>query len=206
MDMIKNTRRVETVRVDTVESPILMSDYKQKIEGDIYLTVNEFEGENHIHIRKFFVDRDGHLRATKDGCSFNLSRFAIFVDMMELIEPRFWAMEERMSIRPYEIFIGPWKLSVNIFGYISVFKYYYDSATNQLLPSNKGISFLLDFYRPLAREIFNLLEHFPNLKDLRPCYETKHPKTLKCDTCYPFEKFRPKPKPDDTVRHIGSLA
>ena len=204
MDMIKNPRRVETVRVDTVESPILMSDYKQKIVGDIYLTVNEFEGENYNYIRKFFVDRDGHLRAKKDGCLFNLSRYAIFIDKIKLIEPRFWAMEEGMSVRPYEIFIGPWKLSVNIFGYISVFKYNYDSATDQLLPSNKGISFPLDSYRPLARQIFNLLEHLPNLKDLRPCYETIHSKSAKCDTCDPFEKFRVKPKPDDTVCHIAS--
>ena len=84
-----------------------MSDYKRKIVGDIYLAVNEFEGENYIHIRRYFVDRDGHLRVTKQGCSFNLSRFAIFVDTMELIEPRFWAMEEGMSVRPYEILIGP---------------------------------------------------------------------------------------------------
>ena len=168
--------------------------------------MNEFEDKNYVHIRKFFVDRDGHLRAKKDGCSFNLSRFPIFIDTMELIEPRFWAMEERMSVRPYEIFIEPWKLSVNIFRYISVFKYYYDFATDQLLPSNKGISFPLDSYRSLAREIFNLLEHFPNLKDLRPCYETIHSKTAKCDTCDPFEKFRVKPKPDDTVFYIASLA
>ena len=88
-------------------------------------------------IRKHFVDRDGHLRATKHGCSFDLSRFAIFADMMELIKPRFWAMEEGMSARPYKIFIGPWKLSVNIFGYITISKKYYDSVTDQLLPSNK---------------------------------------------------------------------
>ena len=111
-----------------------------------------------------------------------------------------------MSVRPYEILIGPWKLSVNIFGYINISKYYYDSKTDQLLPSNKWISFPLDSYRPLAREIFNLLEHYPNLKDLRPCYDTKHPKTAKCSVCDPFEKFRPKPKPDDTICHIASLA
>ena len=183
-----------------------MSDYKRKIVGDIYLAVNEFEGENYIHIRKYIVNRDGNLRATKHGCSFNLGCFAIFVDTMELIEPRFWAMEEGMSVRPYEIFIGPWKLSVNIFGYINISKYYYDSVTDQLLPTNKWISFPLNSYRPLAKEIFNLLEHYPNLKDLRPCYDTKHPKTAKCNVCDPFDKFRPKPKPDDTVCHIASLA
>ena len=182
-----------------------MSDYKKKIVGDIYLAMNEFEGEKYIHIRKYFVIRDGHLRATKHGCSFNLRRFAIFVDKMELIEPRFWAMEEGMPVRPYEIFIGPWKLSVNIFGYITISKYYYDSRTDQLLPTNKWISFPLDSYRQLAREIFNLFELFPNLKDLRPCYDTEHSKTAKCDTCDPFERFRVKSKPDDTGRSNTSL-
>ena len=81
----------------------------------------------------------------------------------------------------------------------------YDSANDQLLPSNKWISFPLNTYRPLAREIFNLLEHYPNLKDLRPCYETIHSKIEKCNTCDPFEKFRVKPKPDDTVRFNTSL-
>ena len=182
-----------------------MSDYKRKIVGDIYLAVNEFEGENYVHIRRYFADRDGQLRATKQGCSFNLNRFAIFVDTMELIEPRFWAMEEGMSLRPYEIFIGPWKLSVNIFGCIHISKYYYDSRTDQLLPTNKWISLPLESYRQLAREIFNLLEHYPKLKDLRPCYATKHSKVEKCDTCDPFERFRVKSIPDDAVRSDTSL-
>ena len=40
MDTIKNPRRVRSVRVDTVESSILMSDYKQ-INSRRYLSDGE---------------------------------------------------------------------------------------------------------------------------------------------------------------------
>ena len=158
-----------------------------------------------MHIRKFFRDRDANLRAKTEGIAMTLGQFAIFIDSMEHIESRFRAMEEGLSINSYDRFVGPWKFTVNVFGYINISKYYYDSATDQLLPSNKWFSFPLNFYRPLAREIFNLLKHFPNLKERRPCYETVHSKTEKCNVCDPFEKFRVKPKPDEAICHITGL-
>ena len=179
-----------------------MSDYKQNILGDLYLVVNEFEGKNYIHIRKYFTDPNRQLKAEKDGCTFSLERFAILIDSMEYIEPRFWAMDEGLSVRPYEIFIGPWKFTVDIYRNICIFEYYYDPVTDQLMHTKKGISFPLDSYRPLARAIFNMLEHFPNLKDLRPCYVTVHSKIEKCNICNPLAKFRT--ISDDTVSPIAN--
>ena len=162
---------MKAIRVDTEEAPFLMADYKRNIVDDLYLSVIEFQGENYIEIRMYCVDRDGNLKAKNTGIAMTLGQFAIFIDSMENIESRFWEMEEGVSINPYDHFIGPWKITVNVFGYINISKYYYDSATDQLVPSNKWISFSLNTYRPLAREIFNLIEHYPNLKDLRPCYD-----------------------------------
>ena len=48
METIRKVRRVEAVRVDE-EYPILLSDYLENIVGDLYITVNEFEGDNYIH-------------------------------------------------------------------------------------------------------------------------------------------------------------
>ena len=203
MDTIETPRRVKTVRIYTGESPILISYYKQNIVGNLYLVVNKFDGGNYIHIRKYFTVSNGILRTMKDGCTFSLDLFTIFIDSMEKAEPRFWAMENGLSVRPYEIFIGPWKFNVDIFGNICVFKYYYDPATDQLMHTKKGISFPLDSYRPLARAIFNLLDHFPNLKDLRLCYDTIHSQQDTCSICSPFAKFRL--ISDDTVRPIANL-
>ena len=36
-----------------------VSDYLEKIAGDIYLTLSEFSGDNYVSIRRFYTDRDG---------------------------------------------------------------------------------------------------------------------------------------------------
>ena len=41
------------------ECPILLSDYLEKIAGDIYLTLSEFCGDNYVSIRRFLHDHDG---------------------------------------------------------------------------------------------------------------------------------------------------
>ena len=132
---------MKAIRVDNEETPVLMADYKRNIVDDLYLSVFEFQCENYIEIRRYFLDRNGNLKAKNTGFAMTLGQFAIFIDSMEHIESRFWAMEEGLSINSYEQFIGYWKFTVNIFGYISVCRYYYDSATDQLLPSKKWISF-----------------------------------------------------------------
>ena len=59
-----------------------------------------------------------------------------------------------------------------------------------MVPLNKGISFPLSYYRPLAREIYNLLERYTALKHALPCYKSTHSPLEKCDICTPFERFR----------------
>ena len=47
---------MEAVRVDKYEEcPMLLFDYLENIVGDLYMTVNEFEGGNYIHIRRFYT-------------------------------------------------------------------------------------------------------------------------------------------------------
>jgi hypothetical protein len=58
METIRKVRRVEAVRVDE-ECPILLSDYLEKIAGDIYLTLSEFCGDNYVSIRRFYTDSMG---------------------------------------------------------------------------------------------------------------------------------------------------
>ena len=189
METIRKVRRVEAVRVDE-EYPPLLSDYLENIVGDLYITVNEFEGDTYIHLRRFYTDREGSLRPRKDGCSFTINQIPILLETMGYIESRYWAMEEGLPLKPYECFVGPWKLTVDVFGNINVFKYYYDPTSGQLLPSKKGISFLLLHYRALAREIHNLLERFPILKSIVACNKSVHSPLDKCDICDPFDKFR----------------
>ena len=114
----------------------------------------------------------------------------MLLETMGHIESRYWALEEGLSLRPFEQFVGPWKLNVDIFGNINVFKHYYDPASGQLMPSKKGISFPLSYYRPLTREIYNLLERFPILKSIVACNKSVHNPSDKCDICDPFDKFR----------------
>ena len=52
MDTIKKPRRV-----DSDEGTRLLPDYLENIAGDVYMAVTEFEGENYVHIWKFFTDR-----------------------------------------------------------------------------------------------------------------------------------------------------
>ena len=75
---------------------------------------------------------------------------------------------------------------------------------DQLEPLNKGISFPLSYYRPLAREIYNLLERYPSLKHSLPCYKSTHSPLEKCEICHPFDRFIP--KADEEVFPIESLA
>ena len=118
------------------ECPALLSDYLEKIAGDIYLTMTEFSGENYASIRRYYVDRDGDLRPRKEGASMTLGQFAILIDSMSEIESRYWSMEEGLSLRPYEQFVGPWKLKIDIFGNFSIWKQYYNQTKNQLVPLN----------------------------------------------------------------------
>ena len=92
IETIRKVRRVDAVRVDE-ECPILLSDYLEKIVGDIYLTLGEFGGENYVSIRRYFTDRAGNLRPKKEGAALTLEQFAIFVDSMYEIESRYWAFE-----------------------------------------------------------------------------------------------------------------
>ena len=184
------------------ECPALLSDYLEKIAGDIYLAVTEFSGENYVNIRRYYSDRDGDLRSRKEDASMTLGRFAILIDPMSEIESRYWALEEGLSLRPFKQFVGPWKLNIDIFGNCSIWKHYYNQTKNQLVPFNKGISFPLSYYRPLAREIYNLLERYTVLKHALPCYKSTHSPLEKCDICHPFERFRP----DNKIFPIESLA
>ena len=110
---------MEAVRVDE-ECPILLSDYLEKIAGDIYLTLSEFCGDNYVSIRRFYTDRDGNLKPRKEGAALSLGQFAILVDSMYEIESRYWASEEGLSVVPFEQYLGPWKLNIDVFGNFSI--------------------------------------------------------------------------------------
>ena len=201
METIRKVRRVEAVRVDE-ECPILLSDYLEKIAGDIYLTLSEFCGDNYVSIRRFYTDRDGNLKPRKEGAALSLGQFVILVDSMYEIESRYWASEEGLSVVPFEHYIGPWKLSIDVFGNFSIWKHYYDQTKNQLVPLNKGIIFPLSYYRMLAREIYHLLERYPTLKHALPCYKSLHSPIEKCDNCSSFDRYKPN---TDKVFPIQSL-
>ena len=124
METVRKVRRVETVRLADEECSILLSDYLEKIAGDIYMAVTEFSGENYVSIRRFYSNRDGNLRPRKEGASLSLGQFAILVDSMSEIESRYWAMDEGLPLHPYEQFVGPWKLNNDIFGNLSIWKHY----------------------------------------------------------------------------------
>ena len=150
LETIRKVRRVDAVRVDE-ECPTLLSDYLEKITGDIYLTLGEFCGENYVSVRRYYTDRDGNLRPRKEGVALTLGQFAILVDSMSEIESRYWAFEEGLSVSPFVQYVGPWKLSIDIFGNLSFWKHYYDQTKNLLMPLNKGISFPFSYYRQLVR-------------------------------------------------------
>ena len=116
MQTIRKVGRVEAVRVEDEKCPALLSDYLEKIAGNIYLTVTEFSGENYVSIRRYYTDREGDLRPRKEGASMTLCQFAILIDSMSEIESRYWSLEEGLSLRPFEQFVGPWKLNIDIFG------------------------------------------------------------------------------------------
>ena len=204
METITKVRRVEAVRVNKYEEcPLLLSDYLEKIVGDVFIAVAEFSGEKFVHLRRYHTDRDGNLRQRKEGAALTLGQFAILVDALPEIESRYWAMEEGLSVSPFSQFVGPWKLNIDVFGNLSIWKHYYDKTKNQLIPLNKGISSPLSYYRPLAREIYNLVERYPTLKHALPCYKSIHSPLEKCGNCHPFECYIPK---DYEVFPIESLA
>ena len=162
--------------------PTLLSDYLEKITGDIYLTLGEFCRENYVSIRRYYTDRDGNLRPKKEGAAPTLGQFAILVDSMSEIESCYWAFEEGLSVSPFVQYVGPWKLSIDIFGDFLIWKHYYDQTKNLLMPLNKGISFPLSYYRQLAREIYHLLERYPTLKQALPCYKVRIPESRRATT------------------------
>ena len=145
-----------------------------------------------MHLRRFYSDCDWNLRPRKEGASLTLDQFAILVDTMSEIESRYWALEEGLSVSLFEQFVGPWKLKIDIFGNFSIWKHCYNRTKNQLVPLNKGISFSLSYYRPLAREIYNLLERYSSLKHTLPCYKSTHSTLEKCEICHPFKRYIPK--------------
>ena len=120
MDTMEKVRRLESRRVDNEEWPMLLSDYLENIVENLYLTVKEFEGENYMHIRKFFTDREVNLRPRKDGYLFTIEEILFLLYSMGQIESCYWAMEEGLSLKPYEQFIGPWKLSIDIYRNINI--------------------------------------------------------------------------------------
>ena len=181
METIRKVKRVDAVRVDE-ECPILLSDYLEKITGDIYLTLGEFCGENYVSVRRYYTDRDGNLRPRKEGTALTLGQFAIFVDSMSEIESRYWSFEEGLSVSPFVQYVGPWKMNIDIFGNFSIWKQYFTTKPRtSWYRLNKGISFPLSYYRQLAREIYHLLERYPTLKHALPCYKSTHS---------PIEKLR----------------
>ena len=137
METIRKVRKVEAVRVDE-ECPTLLSDYLEKITGDIYLTLGEFCGENYVSVRRYYTDRDGNLRPRKEGVALTLGQFAILVDSMSEIESRYWAFEEELSVSPFVQYVGPWKISIDIFGNLSIWKHYYDQTKKSFHASEQG--------------------------------------------------------------------
>ena len=117
---------------------MLLSDYLEKIAGDVFIAVAEFSGDNFVHLRRYYNDRDGNLRPRKEGAALTLGQFAILVDLMYEIEPRYWASEEGLSVSPFEQYVGPWQLKIDIFGNLSIWKHYYNQTRRQLVPSEQG--------------------------------------------------------------------
>ena len=159
---IRKVRRVEAVRVDE-ECPLLLADYLEKIAGDIYLTLSEFEWwKLRIHIRRYYTDRDGNLRPRKEGAALSLGQFAILVDSMYEIESRYWASEEGLSVSPFEQYVGQWKLNIDIFGNFSIWKHYYDQTKNQLDTSEQGHFFsvvvLQNSWREKSTTCWNVIQ------------------------------------------------
>ena len=169
----RTLRRQNAIRVDD-ECPVMLDDYMQQIAGQLYLVVSEFEGENYVHSRKFFENAEGYLKPKMEGCSFSLERFAIFLDILPHLESRFWCYEEGLPNQPYEGNVGPWKVTVDIFANIRIWKFYYDAASDKMRPSKKGITFPLQFFRVISKEIYNLSERFPSVKSIQPCFKSTH--------------------------------
>ena len=107
------------------ECPILLSDYLEKIAGNIDLTLSEFCDGNYVSIRRYYTDRNENLRPRKEGAALSLGKFAILVDSMSEIESRYWALEEGLSMSPFVQYVGPWKLTIDVFGNLSIWKHYY---------------------------------------------------------------------------------
>ena len=121
---------------------------------------------------------------------FSISQFAIFRDILSDIEERCWALEEAMPVVEYKNFVGPWRVSVDVFGNIGIWKFYFNERKEELIALNKGISFPLNLFRPLNPEIANLLTRFSSLMSTQPCYKTLHSPLGGCDICQPFDKYR----------------
>ena len=185
---------------------LLLSDYLEKIAGDIYLT-----GQRNSLVRtscifdvssQIVMDICGRRRKVQPWFLDNLLTLSTQCLKLNLVTGQ-W--RKVLSMTPYEKFIGPWKLKIDIFG--NIFHLETLSITrlqNQLVPLKKGISFPLSYYRPLVREIFNLLERYTTLKSAEDllCYKSTHSPLEKCDICSPFKRFLP----NDEVFPIESLA
>ena len=106
--------------------PVLLSNYLEKIAGDLHIVVGEFCGENYVSIRRYYSDRDGNLRPKKQGAALSRGQFAIRFHSMSEIESRYWAVEEGLSVSPFVQFVGPWKSNIDIFGNLLIWIHYFN--------------------------------------------------------------------------------
>ena len=79
----------------------------------IWVSAN-FCGEYLIHIRKYYL-KDGCLKPKTEGCVFTVNQFAIFREILHDLEERSWALEEGMPVVEYDNFVGPWRVTVDVF-------------------------------------------------------------------------------------------
>jgi len=163
--------------------------YENKIGQSLYVSVNEFDGEIYIHIRKF-VETSNKKYPTKTGAALTLIRWKEFISHISEIESSVEKLSTTEDVQFLQHLGGNWNVSVNKeFVSVDIRKYWLPEGRDDTVPTRKGISLKVQEFRKLVESFDDIKEKIPELANVVRCLDRGDHQNqlgaLRCPECNP---------------------
>ena len=160
--------------------------YQYSLGDYVMVSVNEFNDEKKIHIRKFVVSNNGTKSPTKCGVTLCLRRYLQLINVSEEVDDAVTKMTNETQVNMSSHLVGNWYVSVNSkFPGISVRRFWFHEG--ELKPTRRGIHLSVNQWRKMSKHMPYINGYIPELNSTVPCYLGLDHQSgfLDCKECYP---------------------
>lgn len=177
----------EDKHVDTQEKERCMIN----IGGDIFVVVNEWEGEVLIHIRKYDKNSADVYVPTRKGIALRLTQWQLLEMYVDEIEAAIGRMIEDDGLEmTFHLGKGVYITVAKEYPTVDIRQKWIPPESEIVAPTKKGISLTYDKWEALKETFNTVKEAVPEMDSIVPCIlrddHQNQEGMLNCDYCNPF--------------------